>query len=173
MFHLMEYGAAIYITYSEPILPLYTCTPTTLSNAAQLGQLKFQKVRWSIAGKYLDIFLQAVGVALDSSSRTEAALSYYGGSVKNTILIFQGHLYYHSIELLCTNFRRFSTISEIFKVRNKHEAMLGEGEVIVSTTKGAEATLLFWYSVPLNLKYLLQYNLFPGGDPPWLRISWV
>ncbi|KAF2793720.1 MATE efflux family protein [Melanomma pulvis-pyrius CBS 109.77] len=38
------------------------------------------------------------------------------------------------------------------------EAVLGQGEVIVHTTSSKEAKLLFKYSVPLALTYLLQYG---------------
>jgi MATE family multidrug resistance protein len=38
------------------------------------------------------------------------------------------------------------------------EAILGEGEATVHTTAGKEAKLLFKYSVPLTITYLLQYS---------------
>ena len=38
------------------------------------------------------------------------------------------------------------------------EAILGEGEAEIHTTARKEARLLFGYSVPLTITYLLQYS---------------
>ncbi|KAF2185746.1 MATE efflux family protein [Zopfia rhizophila CBS 207.26] len=69
--------------------------------------------------------------------------------------------------------RRFSAISPVLPAldnaskadhygtiadASELEAVLGQGEVVVETSAGQEARLLFKFSVPLTLTYLLQYS---------------
>jgi MATE family multidrug resistance protein len=49
---------------------------------------------------------------------------------------------------------QYGTIADVSEL----EAILGEGETSISTTAGKEAKLLFKYSVPLTITYLLQYS---------------